>query len=159
MIVCPLGLMFWHILWTLVDLLFDDLTTPSPFIHEFGLDIQAIKLYKILWHASCKVISCGVGGHDFFGLNWISFDIEHAIFFNCKQLLIPSPVNIALIALRRILSFAEKTYSVVRCVLITWFTEANFVFESILNFFFYITAMKYSGIIIRHLVIKPPPLS
>ena len=62
-----------------------------------------------MWHVSSELIkSCVVGGHDFFELDWILFDIEHAIFFNCKQLLIPLLVTIALIALGRILSFAEK---------------------------------------------------
>ena len=40
--------LFWHIALTLVDLLFDNVTTPSPSIHEFGLTIEAIKLYKLL---------------------------------------------------------------------------------------------------------------
>ena len=106
--------MFWYISLTLVDLLFDNLTTPSPSIHEFELTIQAIKLYKLLWHASSEfIISCGVAGHGFFGLDWISVDTEHAKFFNCKQLLIPSPVTIALIPLGKILSFAEKIYAIV----------------------------------------------
>ena len=102
--------MFWHISLTLVDLPFDNLTTPSPSIYEFGLTIQAKKLHKLLWHATSEfIIFCGVGGHGFFGLDWISFDIEHAILFNCGQLLVHSPVTIALIALGRTLSLAEKT--------------------------------------------------
>ena len=60
---------FWHISLTLLDLPFDNRTTPSPSIHQFGLTIQAIKLYKLQWHASSEfIISCGVGGHGFYGL-------------------------------------------------------------------------------------------
>ena len=62
--------MFWHILSTLVDFVFDNPPETPPSIHDFGLAIQDIKLYKLLWHVSSEfIISCGVGGHGFFGLD------------------------------------------------------------------------------------------
>ena len=98
----------------MVDFVFDNLTTTSPTIHELAPAVQAIKLHKPLWHVSSEfIISCEARGHGFFRLDWISYDIEHAIFFKRKYLQTPSPVTIALVALRRIPSFAEKTHSVV----------------------------------------------
>ena len=76
--------MFWHILLTLVDLLFDNLTIPPPFIHEFGHIIQSVKLFKLLWHASSEfIISCRARDHSFLGLVWISFDVAHVLLFDC----------------------------------------------------------------------------
>ena len=77
--------MFWHISLNMIDFVFDNLTAPSLTIHKFGPTIQAIKLYKLLSHASSEfIISYVAWGHGFFGLDWILFDIEHALFFKCK---------------------------------------------------------------------------
>ena len=78
--------MFWHISLNMIDFVFDNLTALSLTIHKFGLTIQAIKLYKLLSYASSEfIISYGAGGHGFFRLDWISFDIEHAYSLNVSN--------------------------------------------------------------------------
>ena len=147
---------FSHIFLTLIDLLFDNLRTPSwIWTHYPGYKILQtplaciFRMYNILWSWRSRVF-------------WIELYIIWywtCNILNCNQLLLPLPFTIALIALGKTLLFAEKTYCGVRCALITWFTATYFVFEPTLNFFFYVSATTYSGIIIRYLVIEPPQLS